>query len=196
MVPTVQVSDVADVVVEPFCFKSHKVLVGDSCVFPQSRCRPLSCSASSSTLLFQGVLRAQGLQTFRLVVPILSHAYVLLQEFVPMVFDYREHGLRFGGLLLRVMMSLVVSKLVSWSVLACNGHVHVLTQHVSVDIALVSVNTSRVSENTTPRAGEQSFRVGDTALVTVVSLPVVAQQLRLLDVSAVVFYTFSSSSGR
>ena len=40
---------------------------------------------------------------FRLVVPILSHTYDLLQVFIPMVFDYREHGLRCGKLLLRVM---------------------------------------------------------------------------------------------
>ena len=50
--------------------------------------------------LVQGVLRAaQGLQTFRLPVPMLSHAYGLLQEFIPVVFDYREHVLRCAGLL-------------------------------------------------------------------------------------------------
>ena len=37
---------------------------------------------------------------FRLGVPILSHAYGLLQEFIPVVFDYRGHDLRCGGLLL------------------------------------------------------------------------------------------------
>ena len=30
----------------------------------------------------------------------LSHAYGLLQEFIPVVFDYREHVLRCDGLLL------------------------------------------------------------------------------------------------
>ena len=97
-----------------------------------------------------------------------------------MVFDYREHGLRCGRLLLRVMVSLVVSRLVSWSFLACDRHVHVLTQlRVSGHSSRVGEHISRVREHSS-RVGEQSFRVGDTALVTVVSLPVVAQQMRLL----------------
>ena len=86
--------------------------------------------------LVQGVLRAaQRLQTSRLGVPILSHAYGLLQEFIPVVFVYREHDLRCGGLLSAknskvsaFMLSLVVSRLVSWSFLVCDGHVHALTQ--------------------------------------------------------------------
>ena len=73
--------------------------------------------------MVQSVLRAaQGIQTFRLDVPILSHAYGLLQEFIPVIFNYREHDLRCGGLLLgqghkvsAIMVSLMVSRLVFWS---------------------------------------------------------------------------------
>ena len=70
-----------------------------------------------------------------------------------MVFVYREHDLRCGGLFSAknskfsaFIMSLVVSRLVSWSFLVCDGHVHCPdTADVSVDTALVSVDTSLVS---------------------------------------------------
>ena len=86
--------------------------------------------------LVQGDLRAaQGLQSFRLAVPMLSHAYGLLQEFIPVVFDYPEHDLRCGGLLLGqgqqglrdhdVVGGVQAGVLV---VLVCDGHVHALTQ--------------------------------------------------------------------
>ena len=63
-----------------------------------------------------------------------------------MVFDYREHDLRCGGLLLRVMVSLVVSRLVSWSVFGLRRTCSCPdTADGSMDTALVLVDTSLVS---------------------------------------------------
>ena len=63
----------------------------------------------------------------------LSHANGLLQEIIPVVFDYREHDLRCGGLLLGqgqqglrdhgVVGGVQAGVLV---VLVCDGHVHAL----------------------------------------------------------------------
>ena len=116
----------------------------------------LSCPAVHHRVhyLVQGVLRAaQGLQTFRLDVPILSHAYGLLQEFIPVVFDYREHDLRCGGLLLgQEQQGLRVYGVVGGvqaGVLVVFGLRRTCscpdTADVSVDTALVSVDTSLVS---------------------------------------------------
>ena len=96
----------------------------------------LSCSASSSSLSGSGgSSRNTGLQTFRLAVPMMSHAYGLLQEFIPVVFDYRVHDLRCGGLLLgQEQQGLRVYGVVGGVqagvlvVLVCDGHVHALTQ--------------------------------------------------------------------
>ena len=106
--------------------------------FPQALVQARSCPAVHHRVhyLVQGVLRAaQGLQTFRLPVPMLSHAYGLLQEFIPVVFDYREHDLRCAGLLLGqgqqglrdhgVVGGVQAGVLV---VLVCDGHFHALTQ--------------------------------------------------------------------
>ena len=96
----------------------------------------LSCSTSSSTLSGSGCSsRSTGTPDVRLPVPMLSNAYGLLQEFIPVVFDYREHDLRCGGLLLGqgqqglrdhgVVGGVQAGVLV---VFVCDGHFHALTQ--------------------------------------------------------------------
>ena len=109
----------------------------------------LSCSTSSSTLFGQGVLRAaQGLQTFRLVVPI--HMLMIASRIIPVVFGYREYDLGCVGLLFSAFMEC------RWwcpaGVLIVFGLRRTFpcpdTADVSVDTALVSVDTSLVSENT------------------------------------------------
>ena len=83
--------------------------------FPQFLVQARSCPAVHHRVhyLVQEVLRApQGLQTFRLSVPMLSHANGLLQVVFPVVFDYREHDLRCDSSVSAIMLSLVVSRLV------------------------------------------------------------------------------------
>ena len=140
--------------------------------------------------MVQSVLRAaQGIQTFRLDVPILSHAYGLLQEFIPVVFDYREHDLRCGGLLLGqgqqglrdhgVVGGVQAGVLV---VLVCDGHVHALTQ-LTCQWTQLSCRWTHLSCRRTQlwSRRDRALVSEDTALMWLFSLPVVVPQMRLLD---------------
>ena len=104
--------------------------------------------------------------------PILSHAYGLLQKFIPMVFYYRECDLRCGGLLLgQEQQGLRIYGVVA-GIQACVLVVFGLRWTCSCpDTADVSVDTSRVGGHISRVVGhssdvvEQSPRVKDTALV-------------------------------
>ena len=64
------------------------------------------------------------------------------------------------------MVSLVVSRLVSWSFLVCDGHVHALTQLTCqwTQFSCHWTHLSRVVGHSS-EVEEQSSRVGDTAVV-------------------------------
>ena len=97
--------------------------------FPQFLVQAPSCPAVHHRVhyLIQEVLRApQGLHTFRLSVPMLSQANGLLQVVFPVVFDYREHDLRCDSSVSAIMVPFVVSRLVFWLFLVCDGHVQAL----------------------------------------------------------------------
>ena len=106
----------------------------------------------------------------------LSHAYGLLQEFIPVVFDYREHDLRCGGLLLGqgqqglrdhgVVGGVQAGVLV---VLVCDGHFHALTQ-LTCQWTQLSCHISRVREHSS-RVGSRALVSEDTALVSLFPCP-------------------------
>ena len=135
-VPQLQlIYNVADVLVMHIVQVPQVQVVFLTC-FPQFLVQARSCPAVHHRVhyLVQGDLRAaQGLQAFRLAVPMLSHANGLLVEIIPVVFDYREHVLRCGGLLLGrgqqglrdhgVVGDVQAGVLV---VLVCDRHVHAL----------------------------------------------------------------------
>ena len=134
--PDCSVNNVADVLVMHSC-RSHRCGLCFRVFSRVPGAGPfLSCTTSSSTLLVQGVLRAaQGLQTFRLGVPRLSHAYGCFRSsflwssiLASMIFavmgffsakDSKVSAIMvsFGGVRAGVLFALV-----------CVGHVHALTQ--------------------------------------------------------------------
>ena len=96
----------------------------------------LSCSTSSSTLFGSGCSsRSTGTPDISACCADTVTCLWFASGYFPVVVVYREHDLRCGGLfsaknskVSAFMVSLVVSRLVSWSFLVCDGHVHALTQ--------------------------------------------------------------------